>query len=322
MWRKVSYECIRGKEVLVKVITVKYKSLLQTRTHDTHPYRSDTVRMAYLLMVHGRSVRQVLRLFHRLYHPNDYFYIHVDSKSNYMYENLKVLEHNSNVKLAKNRFGTEWGGTSFLTMMTNGMQEMLEMNWQFDFVINVSGTDFLIKKPEAMKKYLSNLMGMNFVFTVEEGGLQYPNSGYNYTFVECDNYVYKIAPRTLPKGIIYKSGSDFLCLSKYFVKYILQKDDPFIHGLYSVFNYTQMAPEKFFQVALRNSKFCTTHINSNIRVVNFAKNKTRGCHCHRPADFCGCSPIIQQMRDLKRIEHVENHDKREERGKEEKGVAH
>lgn len=126
--------------------------------------------------------------------------------------------------------------------------------------------------------------------------------------MECDNYVYHIAPRTLPKGLIYRGGSDFFCLSRDFVKYILQKDDPFIHGLYSVFNYTQSAPEKFFQVALRNSKFCTTHINSNIRLSNFDRAMKKGWHCQRPADFCGGSPIILNLKDLKRLDIGRKHD--------------
>ena len=93
-----------------------------------------------------------------------------------MYEQLRILEQKSNVKLAEKRFASIWGGTTLLTMMTNAMQEMLDMNWQFDFVVNISGTDYLIKKPDALKSYLSNFMGMNFVFIHEEGA-KYPGPG-------------------------------------------------------------------------------------------------------------------------------------------------
>ena len=97
-------------------------------------------------MVHGRSIRQVKRLFHRLYNPDDFIYIHVDSRSQYMYDHLKPLENGRfNVIVTETRFATIWGGVSLLTMMISSMREMLESQWDMDFIINVSGSDYLIK---------------------------------------------------------------------------------------------------------------------------------------------------------------------------------
>lgn len=42
---------------------------------------SRSVRIVFLLSVHGRSVRQVKRLFKAIYHSDHYYYIHVDSVS-------------------------------------------------------------------------------------------------------------------------------------------------------------------------------------------------------------------------------------------------
>jgi len=39
------------------------------------------VRIVFLFSIHGRSVRQVKRLFKALYHSDHYYYIHVDSVS-------------------------------------------------------------------------------------------------------------------------------------------------------------------------------------------------------------------------------------------------
>ena len=77
-------------------------------------------------MVHGRSIRQVKRLFYRLYNPDDFIYIHVDSRSQYMYDHLKPLEiGHPNVIVTETRFATIWGGVSLLTMMISSMKEML-----------------------------------------------------------------------------------------------------------------------------------------------------------------------------------------------------
>ncbi len=41
------------------------------------------IRIVYILSVHGRASRQVKRLFKAIYHPQHYFYFHVDSVSRY-----------------------------------------------------------------------------------------------------------------------------------------------------------------------------------------------------------------------------------------------
>lgn len=40
---------------------------------------STTVKILFLLSLHGRSARQIKRLFKAIYHSNHYYYIHVDS---------------------------------------------------------------------------------------------------------------------------------------------------------------------------------------------------------------------------------------------------
>ena len=258
-------------------------------------------------MVHGRSIRQIKRLFHRLYNPDDFIYIHVDSRSHYMYDHLKPLENgHSNVIVTETRFATIWGGVSLLTMMISSMKEMLESNWDMDFIINVSGTDYLLKTPEELKTYLSEHVGMNFVYNHPHDNVKNKMSFHDHTFVECDEYMYRIGPRTLPQGIQYYSGSDFFCLSRNFAEYVTDtsgNNDTLLQGLYSVYNYSIAAPERFFLAALQNSQFCSMHYSSNIRMVNWDSKK--GCHCHRPtADWCGCSPLTLTKERMNFIDYA------------------
>ena len=39
------------------------------------------IRIAFVLSVHGRALRQLKRLFRAIYHPHHYYYFHVDSVS-------------------------------------------------------------------------------------------------------------------------------------------------------------------------------------------------------------------------------------------------
>ena len=47
------------------------------------PEHVETARVAFVLTVNGRALRQVKRLFKALYHVNHFYYIHVDSVSIY-----------------------------------------------------------------------------------------------------------------------------------------------------------------------------------------------------------------------------------------------
>ena len=48
-------------------------------TTDKKDYVSDAkIRIAYFLIVHGRSFRQIRRLFKLIYHTDHFFYFHVD----------------------------------------------------------------------------------------------------------------------------------------------------------------------------------------------------------------------------------------------------
>lgn len=53
------------------------QTAISLTTNDSEP----KVRIAYLLTLNGRAVRQVYRLIKALFHVDHYFYIHVDSVS-------------------------------------------------------------------------------------------------------------------------------------------------------------------------------------------------------------------------------------------------
>ncbi|TRY80223.1 hypothetical protein DNTS_024070, partial [Danionella cerebrum] len=102
------------------------------------------VRVVFVLVVHGRSVRQLRRLLKAIYHRDHFYYIHVDKRSNYMYrEVLKMAELYPNVRVTPWRMVTIWGGASLLKAYLRSMLDLLSMlDWNWDFFINLSATDF------------------------------------------------------------------------------------------------------------------------------------------------------------------------------------
>ena len=116
-----------------------------------------------MIFAHGRSVRQIIRLIQRIYTKQDYIYIHVDSRNEFLYNELKYLDNEENIRVTDRRFATIWAGTSLLDAQLSAMKEMFELNWKMDFVSTLSGTDYVLKKTEDFKKYLAKYRGISFV---------------------------------------------------------------------------------------------------------------------------------------------------------------
>jgi protein xylosyltransferase len=262
------------------------------------------VRVAFLFVVHGRALRQVLRHFKLMYNPVDYFYFHVDSRSSYLYRNVKTLEarYPSNVFVTEKRWPTIWGGVSLLQMMLSSMREMLDLNWEMDFVLNLSESDYLLKRPTDLKEYLSANRGKNFLKSHGRDASTFvKKQGLDRTFHECDNHMFRLGHRSLPSGIQLDGGSDWVCLSRDFVVYLLDERDELLDGLYSIFNYTLLPAESFFHTALKNSRFCQSYVNNNLRITNWKRQF--GCQCQHKAvvDWCGCSPNVFLPSDWNKI---------------------
>ena len=96
----------------------------------------------------GKAVRQVKRLLLNTYRPHHYYYIHVDEQSEYMYQELKYLEAYPNIKFSKMRYRTFWASNTILYMMLTGIREMMVMGWDFDYVMNLSESDFPMRPVE------------------------------------------------------------------------------------------------------------------------------------------------------------------------------
>ena len=122
-------------------------------------------RIVYLLTISGRASRQVRRLIKQLYDGKNYFYIHVDSRQDYLYRDMKALESMfpDNIYVTPNRWATIWGGASLLSMLTGCFKDLLQRDWKWDFVLNLSESQYPLKKREDLIEFLSNNKDKNFV---------------------------------------------------------------------------------------------------------------------------------------------------------------
>uniref|UniRef100_A0A2M4AJX4 protein xylosyltransferase n=1 Tax=Anopheles triannulatus TaxID=58253 RepID=A0A2M4AJX4_9DIPT len=268
------------------------------------------VRIAFLLTLNGRALRQVHRLLKALYHPQHYYFIHIDARQEYLYRELLKLESSfPNVRLARRRFSTIWGGASLLTMLLSSMEYLLyESDWQWDFVLNLSESDFPLKTVDQLATFLTANRGQNFVRNHGREVQRFiQKQGLDMTFVECDNRMWRIGERTLPTGISIDGGSDWVCLSREFARYVTAQPDQderdqLVKGLLRVFGYTILPAESFFHTVLRNSRFCHTYINNNLHMTNWKRQLGCKCQYKHIVDWCGCSPNNFRNEDWERLD--------------------
>ncbi|KAK5642064.1 hypothetical protein RI129_008231 [Pyrocoelia pectoralis] len=265
-------------------------------------------RIVFLLTLNGRALRQIKRLIRILYHEDHYFYIHIDVRQDYLFRELLRLEKQfSNIRLTRKRFCTIWGGASLLQMLLSSMRELLSSDWRWDFVINLSESDYPVKTGNKLVEFLTANKGKNFVKSHGREVQRFiQKQGLDKTFVECDTHMWRVGDRKLPWGIQIDGGSDWIALSREFVSYAASDEpDDLVSGLRIVFNHTLLPAESFFHTVLKNSKFCNTYIDNNLHVTNWKRRLGCKCQYKHIVDWCGCSPNDFLPEDWLRIQNTE-----------------
>ncbi|CAH2981318.1 unnamed protein product [Chilo suppressalis] len=278
------------------------------RTPKTNENNKEPVRIVFLLTLNGRALRQVYRLINSLYRSNHYFFIHVDKRQDYLHRKLSELEKQfANIKLASHRYSSIWGGASLLQMLLTSMKDISELGWKWDYVINLSESDFPIKSIEHLENFLAANKGLNFVKSHGREVQRFiKKQGLDKSFIECETHMWRIGDRKLPRGIIIDGGSDWIALSPNFVSYVVGKHDELLTGLDVIFRHTLLPAESFFHTVLRNSAFCNTYVDNNLHVTNWKRKLGCKCQYKHVVDWCGCSPNDFKTEDWPRIQNTQD----------------
>lgn len=189
------------------------------------------------------------------------------------------------------------------------MDDLLKSSYKWDFVINLSESDFPVKKLERLEEFLLANRNRNFVKGHGRETQRFiQKQGLDKTFVECDTHMWRIGDRKLPSGVQIDGGSDWVGLSKPFVEYILHNkdNDELLKGLMVIFKHTLLPAESFFHTVLRNSKFCGTYVDNNLHVTNWKRKLGCKCQYKHVVDWCGCSPNDFKPEDWPRLQNTES----------------
>ncbi|KAJ8001825.1 hypothetical protein DPEC_G00173440 [Dallia pectoralis] len=268
---------------------------------------SPPVRIAFVLVVHGRASRQFQRLFKAIYHTSHYYYIHVDQRSNYLHRQIQDLASQyPNVRVTPWRMATIWGGASLLTMYLRSMADLIAMrDWTWDFFINLSAADYPIRTNHQLVAFLSKYRDMNFIKSHGRDNARFiRKQGLDRLFLECDTHMWRLGDRKIPEGISVDGGSDWFLLNRPFVEYVINSRDDLVVNMKQFYTYTLLPAESFFHTVLENSVHCESMVDNNLRITNW--NRKLGCKCQYKhiVDWCGCSPNDFKPQDFHRFQQT------------------
>lgn len=207
-----------------------------------------------------------------------------------------------NIRMKQIRFATIWGGNSLLTMILDCIKDLLEISteWHWDFVVNLSESDFPLFPIEEFEGFLFVNRYRNFLESHNDSGQQYfERQGLDWFFYECDNHLWKMGKRKFPENIRLDGNSDWFALNREFLQYVTFGDDSLVQGLKVYFEYAVFPAESFFQTLLINSKFCNSYTGINLKLVNWQNG--RGCGCRETVDWCGCSPLAFRLEAIAQL---------------------
>lgn len=302
-----------------KLTNAKIDELTDEAAEKASTKRKNGIRIAFVLSVSGRSTRQIKRLIRLLYDRKHIYLIHVDSQNDFLFNSLTdELRFVPNLIVTDQRFATIWGGSQLLAMLLSSFRSLSGHEW--DYIINLSESDFPIKPLSSLERYLSRHEGKNFLkFHGQPNDAFVRKQGLEVLFLQCENRMWRLSKQRDLPTLAFSGGSDWIALHRSFVHWLIgdpvesrgasddEAERSFVTALTQFFNYTLLPAESFFHTALQNSRFCDSAINNNLRLTNWKRKIGCRCQYQHIVDWCGCSPNVYLGQDWPRL--ASTHDK-------------
>jgi len=223
--------------------------------------------IAYFIMVH-RYLNQLKRLFKAIYDPKNHYLVHVDKRAGRdLYKQVSnFLEDFPNSQLLNSQ-NVVWGGYSMVDVELRGIRKLLKISTKWDFFINLSGQDFPLKPQSAIKDFLRQNKGKNFIQIADQVKMR-PNTlnRINNYFCESNNgFLGTPFKRVFLPNITPYIGGQWKILSRDCCEFI--SSSPKIARFRKFYRNTLIPDEGFFQTVLMNTHYTGKIINDDRRAI-------------------------------------------------------
>ena len=225
------------------------------------------MKTAYFVLVH-RYPRQFMRLFMAIYHPANYYLIHVDKTAGVglQAEIRDLLVGFSNAHLLESQ-NIRWGGYSMVETELRGIKKLLKTSAEWDFFILLSGQDFPLKPQAFVQDFLSQNKGKDFI-TIADQAKQRPD-----TLSRVENYFIELHSRVLRtpfkrpylRDATPYIGDQWMILSRNYCEFVCSSGE--VEKFKRFYRHTLIADEGFFQTVIMNTSYSGTLVNDDKRAI-------------------------------------------------------
>lgn len=128
--------------------------------------------LAYTIMVH-HNPQQLEALLDALAHPTVFIYIHIDYTAPESFKTIthKMVQNRTNIAIMPTSFAISWAHISLLWVEIRAFFDLLDLI-SFDYVINLSGSDYPIKSAITIYEHLQRRPGSNWIYWNDGGHLR------------------------------------------------------------------------------------------------------------------------------------------------------
>ncbi|MCJ7458242.1 MAG: beta-1,6-N-acetylglucosaminyltransferase [candidate division Zixibacteria bacterium] len=239
--------------------------------------------IAYFILVH-RYPGQFKRLFRAIFHPANYYLVHVDKRSGLglqteIQDFLSSFANNASLLKSQSIL---WGGYSMVDAELRGIEELLKISSEWEFFINLSAQDFPLKSQTHIQDFLSRNIGKDFIKVANQRKIR-PD-----TLSRIENYCIEFSKRILRtpikrpylRGVTPYIGNQWMILSRKFCEYMCYS--PEVKRFKRFYRHTFIPDEGFFQTVIMNTNYEATIVNDDKRTIVWVPAGTIKL---RPRDF-------------------------------------
>jgi hypothetical protein len=225
--------------------------------------------IAYFILVH-RYPEQFKRLFRSIYDPYNHYLVHIDKSSgSEIAADIKAFLAdfpNSEVLPGKNAI---WGGYSLVEAELRGMAQLLRMDGDWEFFINLSGQDYPLKSQGYITDFLSRHRGKEFIKVLDQ------RESRPETMERVGRYVVELPNRIVTTWFSRRFladaspyiGNQWMIVSRRFCEFVCH--DPQSARYKSFYKNTFIADEGFFQTVMMNTPSHGEIVSDDLRMIDW-----------------------------------------------------
>lgn len=230
-----------------------------------------------LVMAHSHE-ELLMKLLSRLQHPQVMVAVHIDKKSQPLYEKLAKEPA---ISLVRNRVDVRWAHVSQVRAVFSSYNEIREAGHSFDHFIVISGQDYPLQSMEKLVEFLSAHREKSFISHVplSREGWAGARKRYRYHYYVRMEILWRAMMmmtgirRQFPFGLKPHGGSQWVNLSMRHMDHIIQYCNKYI-SLMNFMETVRFPEEILFQTLLMNSEYRDQCINDDLRFVKWLPGKS------------------------------------------------